>query len=400
MKRPNILGQENKISIKSSVARPQRKVTPNQNSHSFSQQTVLKSYRKQVRKTKKSLFNHFFVLANIALLIGVTGVVWAGHNKATSSKSSVASTISSSGSNAQISPLDVVSSADIAANIASVVSLPEASNVSEQADSLSIQNASAPVAESIITKPQLVAGGSKSRTDIQKYVSVNGDTVASLAVKFGVTSDSIRWSNGLTNSNDIPAGKELQIPPRNGVIYKVAAGDTIESVTSRYSANKEQTIAFNDIELSGLAVGETIVIPDGVKPAEPTYTRTTNSSNSLASNNSVSAIDYTAKYGNNTYAPGFCTWYAASRVSIPSNWGNANTWDNYARLSGWTVSQTPVPGAIFQTDAGYAGHVGIVEDVSPDGSQVKVSDMNGISGFGRVGFSNWIPASTYRYIYR
>jgi surface antigen len=353
----------------------------------------MRSYRRKIRKTKKSFVGHAFVFANIALIVAVTGVVWSGQDRAQGSNNVVNNALTSNASNVASSPLDEISSADIAANIANATRLPEASNVSEQADSYSIKLASAPVEESVIVKPQLVASGGKSKNDIQKYVAVAGDTLASVAAKFGVTSDSIRWSNGLSGTT-IPAGKELQIPPRNGIVYKVAAGDTIDSIVSRYTANKEQLIAFNDIELSGLTTGETIVIPDGVKPADPVYTNT--SSNDVG----VSAINYTALYGNNTYARGFCTWYAASRVNIPSNWGNANTWDNYARLSGWTVSSQPIPGAIFQTDAGWAGHVGIVEAVSDDGTQVKISDMNGISGFGRVGYSNWIPASTYRYIYR
>lgn len=352
----------------------------------------MRTYRRKIRKTKKSFFKHAFILANILLILVVTGVVWTGQNRAASTSKTLSNAISNNGVDTVTSPLDEISSADIAANIANATRLPEASNVSEQADSYSIELTSAPVEESVIVKPQLVAGGGKSRNDIQKYVAVSGDTLASVAAKFGVTSDSIRWSNGLSG-NTIPAGKELQIPPRNGIVYKVAAGDTVDSIVSRYTANKEQLIAFNDIELSGLTAGETIVIPDGVKPAEPTYSST-------SSNNSVSAINYTALYGNNTYARGFCTWYAASRVNVPSNWGNANTWDNYARLSGWTVSGVPIPGAIFQTDAGWAGHVGIVEEVSADGTQVKFSDMNGVSGFGRVGYSGWVPASTYRYIYR
>lgn len=373
--------------------KPQRKVAPSERPSRFSRKTVLRTYRSKVRKTKRSFFKHAFVIANIALILAVTSVVWTGQNKAESTSKSVSNAIASSGVKSASSPLDEISSADIAANIANAARLTEASNVSEQADSYSIKLASAPVEESVIVKPQLVAGGGKSRNDIQKYVAVNGDTLASVATKFGVTSDSIRWSNGLT-INNIPAGKELLIPPRNGIVYKVAAGDTVDSISARYSSNKEQLIAFNDIELSGLTVGETIVIPDGVKPAEASTSR--GSSGGYA----VSAINYTARYGNNSYAPGFCTWYAASRVSVPSNWGNANTWDNYARLSGWNVSGVPIAGAIFQTDAGWAGHVGIVEEVSPDGSQVRVSDMNGISGYGRVGYSGWIPAGTYRYIYR
>ena len=98
-------------------------------------------------------------------------------------------------------PLDTISSADIAANIAKVAKLPEAVTVTNQADSYNAQLASANVEETIVAKPQLVAGGAKSRKDIQQYVAINGDTLSSLATKFGVTSDSIRWSNSLTGEN-------------------------------------------------------------------------------------------------------------------------------------------------------------------------------------------------------
>ena len=49
------------------------------------------------------------------------------------------------------------------------------------------------------------------------------------------------------------------------------------------------------------------------------------------------------------------------------------------------MSGTPTAGAIFQTPAGWAGHVGIVEEVYDNGT-MKVSDMNGFAGFGRVGY--------------
>jgi N-acetylmuramoyl-L-alanine amidase len=334
------------------------------------------------------------VLANIALIFGVSAVVWTGQNRAESTTTSLSNVISNSGTKTASAPLDEISSADIAANIANAAGLTEASSVSEQADSYNIELASAPVEESVIVKPQLVAGADKSVKDISSYTAVSGDTVTSVAAKFGVTSDSIRWSNGL-NSNTIPAGKVLYIPPKNGIVYKVGANDTIDSIAAKYSANKEQLIAFNDIELTGLKAGEVILIPDGVKPAEAaSYSRTGSSSGVT-----VSAISFSAKYGNNTYARGYCTWYAASRVNVPNNWGNARTWDNYARISGWNVTSTPVVGAIFQTDAGWAGHVGIVDAVSPDGSMILATDMNGWAGYGRVG-SKWVSASSYKYIYR
>lgn len=324
--------------------------------------------------------------------------MWVGHNRAASTND-LPLLNQAAQSNEAPAPLDPISSADIAANIARATNIPEVVAVSNQADSAGAQAITATVEESVVAKPQLVAGGSKSKDDIQSYTTVNGDTVSSLAVKFGVTSDSIKWSNGLT-ADTIPAGKTLQIPPRNGIVYKVASGDTIDTVVAKYNANKEQLIDVNNLETratAALKVGEIILVPDGVQPTPARSTRTT------TTNNSFVVYGFSPLYGSNGYVRGYCTYYVASRINVPKNWGNASTWDNYARASGWTVSSVPRVGAIAQRDGGYGGmgHVAIVEAVSEDGRMIKYSDMNGIAGFGRVGYSDWGPSSQYSsYIYR
>lgn len=360
------------------------------------------SDRRRMKRLKKSFFKHGLILANFALVIAVTGFIWSSNNH-TSSASFSNSNLSNLGQDSQVAAsLDAVSSADIASNIAKVTSMPEAIAVSNQADSFNAQVASAVTDQAVVTKPQVVTGGTKSNKDIQKYVVKDGDTVASIATQFGVTTDSVKWSNSLTGDS-VPVGRELLLPPRNGIVYKVAAGDTAESLAAKYSADKDTLTAFNDAEVGGLVVGQNIVIPDGKVPAPAAVAATTASriSGSRSSADSSVVYGFTPLYGGNGYSPGYCTWYAASRVSIPRNWGNANTWDNNAAASGWTVSSRPVAGAIAQTDAGGWGHVAIVEQVSPDGSQIIYSDMNGIAGFGRVGVSGWVPTSHFpHYIYR
>jgi surface antigen len=70
-------------------------------------------------------------------------------------------------------------------------------------------------------------------------------------------------------------------------------------------------------------------------------------------------------------------------------------------MSGWTVSTGPVKGAIAQTDAGFEGHVAYVEDVRGGGAEIRYSDMNGLAGWGRVGYSDWVSSSRFQhYIYR
>lgn len=140
-----------------------------------------------------------------------------------------------------------------------------------------------------------------------------------------------------------------------------------------------------------MPVGRKVFIANG--QVDPPLSITPAVSASLRSSGSSSG--YRPVYGYNGYDVGWCTYYAAAKSGAPANWGNANTWAYYARLSGWNVSSVPAPGAIFQTPRGVWGHVGIVDEVSEDGSMIRYSDMNGLAGFGRVGYSNWVPASTF-----
>lgn len=289
-------------------------------------------------------------------------------------------------------PLDTLASSDVAVNIARTAGLTEATAVSNQADSVKITTAIAQADSAVVTKPQILGDAQKSVADVQTYISVPGDTVSSVAAKFGVTSETIRWSNALS-SDTLRVGTSLTIPPINGIVYVVAAGDTADSIAQKYQTTAAQVVAFNDAEIAGIKPGQRIVIPNGKKPAAA----------SSSSSSSFGGYNFVARYGGNGYDYGWCTWYVANKVNMPANWGNANTWDNSARRTpGWTVSSRPVPGAIAQTDRMSSwGHVAYVEEVSADGTQIKYSDMNGIVGWGKVGHSGWVSASTYSsYIYR
>lgn len=316
---------------------------------------------------------------NIILLVAVVTFIISQHSGQAVDKVAISTASSSAAS--QANPLDQLSAADIAESIAAVANLPEATAVRNQADSVNAELAITPAEDVIASKPQVLATAIKSREDIQNYVVQPGDTVASLATKFNVTSNSIEWSNNLSG-NTLKPGTKLVIPPVTGIVYTVKAGDTPQSLAQKYAANAAQIIAFNDAELSGLTPGEQIVIPSGQVQAVSSYSP-------------FSAYGFSPSYGSNGYDYGFCTWYVASQISVPSNWGNAATWAYYARLSGWSVSQAPSVGAIAQTAAaaGGEGHVAIVRAVN--GNQVLIQDMNGIAGWGRVGEA-WEPISEYQ----
>ena len=339
------------------------------------------------KSSKRKVIRWGLITGNIALLAIVGGfIVMNNSTSQTVRANTLNGAVATAGSTAN--PLDTISSAQIALNAAQVTHLSELTAVRNQADSDSLVLAQAPSDSSILAKPQLVATAEKSRQDIIHYTTVDGDTIASLSTKYGVSADSIRWSNSLTGNN-VTTGLKLSIPPVNGIVYSVKDGDTPSSIASKFSADEGQVIAVNDAEIDGLKTGEQIIVPNGkIAPEVLSY-------GAYAARGT-----FLANYGGNGYDYGWCTYYAASKVAVPTNWGNANTWDDYARLSGWTVSSHPVAGAIAQTDSGFGGHVAYVEAVSDDGTMIKYSDMNGIAGWGRVGFSDWVSAGYFpHYIY-
>jgi len=342
--------------------------------------------RSKINKTVRRRFvRRGLVFGNVLLLV-LVGVFILSNRSA--SQTVRASTLSSATATADqnTSPLDQLSSAQIALTAAQMTGLPELTAVRNQADSDALMLSVVPNDSVALAKPQIVATALKSKADIIHYTTVPGDTVSSLSTKFNVTPGSIRWSNGISG-DALNAGIKLVIPPINGVVYTVKSGDTPASLASRYQADQNQIITFNDAEVNGLTPGEQIVIPNGQVAVVAAISR-------------LSIGSFTATYGGNGYDYGYCTWYVANRVPVPTNWGNANTWDNYAALSGWTVSSTPIAGAIAQTDGGWEGHVAYVEAVSADGSQIKYSDMNGLAGWGRIGYSDWVPANHFpHYIY-
>ncbi len=352
-------------------------------------QTQLKSLKK---RSKKRLVRYGILVANILMLIGVAAFVL----RAPSSAPNVSVGNAVAGAAAETTgALDQVSSADIAVHVALLTNLPEVDSVTNKADTVNAQLAVSAADDTVVAKPQVVATSLKSYKDIQDYVTVAGDTISSIATKFGVTSDSIRWSNGLQGDN-VDAGKTLLIPPVNGIAYTVKAGDTVEGLIAKYNANKEQFIADNDIEVLGLRVGGRVLFRDGsVTPA----------ASARSSRTAGFAWGGGAIYGFNGYDRGYCTWYVANRRAaagkpVPSNLGNASTWKALAIRAGIPVGNVPQAGAVIWTPPrDYYGHVGYVESVNADGS-VNVSEMN-VRGWNRVS-TRVVPASDagrYSYIY-
>lgn len=137
--------------------------------------------------------------------------------------------------------------------------------------------------------------------------------------------------------------------------------------------------------------------PTPAAPATPTPSPPASPAPATLAATAPAASDYLAPRGTfaNSYTPGQCTWYVASRRRVPSGWGNAGRWMWSARAAGWATGSVPAVGAIAWTPAGYYGHVAIVEQVS--GDSVLISEMNYYGPYRTD--SRWISAGSMQYIY-
>ena len=82
----------------------------------------------------------------------------------------------------------------------------------------------------------------KPRDVVVTYIVQTGDTVSSIASKFDVSIDTIRWQNDLKSIDAIKPGEKIEIPPVTGMVHKVKRGETIYSIAKKYDINAQNVV--------------------------------------------------------------------------------------------------------------------------------------------------------------
>jgi murein DD-endopeptidase MepM/ murein hydrolase activator NlpD len=111
----------------------------------------------------------------------------------------------------------------------------------------------------------------KPRDGLVKYTVASGDTLASIAGKFDVSVETVKWANDL-KSDTITTGDILEIPPVSGIVHKVESGDTVYSVAEKYNTSSQNIVnfpfnEFADLDTFALVPGQTLFVPDGTPPS-------------------------------------------------------------------------------------------------------------------------------------
>ncbi len=116
----------------------------------------------------------------------------------------------------------------------------------------------------------------KPRSEIIDYKVQSGDTLSTIAQKYGVSTATLKWANDLTDVNAVKPGDTLKILPVTGVAVTVKSGDTLASISKKYQADSQAIVdfPFNDIpDDFSLKPGQTLILPDGQPPEAPPVVR-------------------------------------------------------------------------------------------------------------------------------
>ena len=105
--------------------------------------------------------------------------------------------------------------------------------------------------------------------EITEYAVEPGDSVSSIAKKFGISANTILWANNLSKSSIIKPGQKLVILPVSGVVHYVKPGDTLTGLAKTYKTEMDEIIAFNGISDAGeIYIGDILIIPNGAPPRQ------------------------------------------------------------------------------------------------------------------------------------
>lgn len=124
----------------------------------------------------------------------------------------------------------------------------------------------------IIDEGSLVANGASgedaysedySSGEISVYTVREGDSLSQIAEMFDVTANTILWANDLDDGT-IHKGQTLVILPIVGVRHIVKDGDTLASIAKKYGGDADEILSYNRLaSADGLVTGETIIVPGG-----------------------------------------------------------------------------------------------------------------------------------------
>ena len=93
------------------------------------------------------------------------------------------------------------------------------------------------------------------------YTVKSGDTLTGIARKFGVSMMTLWWANSLPAKDELHVGQKLTIPPVDGLVIVVKAGDTLDSIAALTGRSTDDIATYNSLSDRTLVIGQVLLVP-------------------------------------------------------------------------------------------------------------------------------------------
>ncbi len=90
-----------------------------------------------------------------------------------------------------------------------------------------------------------------------------GESLDRIAGQYGVTTETIRWANGLQDDEGIKPNQDLIILPVNGVLHTVRRGQTLSKIAELYDVPQDAIVRQNHVRGGYILAGQQLIIPGG-----------------------------------------------------------------------------------------------------------------------------------------
>lgn len=123
---------------------------------------------------------------------------------------------------------------------------------------------------------KLVIPGKKESTSNNVYTVQKGDSLYSIARKYNVDVNALKQANNLS-SNLLSIGQVLIIPTgtEDYILYKVVSGDSLYSIAKKYGITMQEIMDFNNLGSTILTVGQVLKIPVAYEEEIPSISEVT-----------------------------------------------------------------------------------------------------------------------------
>lgn len=96
--------------------------------------------------------------------------------------------------------------------------------------------------------------------DTITYIVNSGDTLYSIAKRYGINVNELMELNNLTN-NMISIGQQLSIPQTSDYItYFVRTGDTLTSIANKFNTTIDEILRINNLNTTDITIGQLLII--------------------------------------------------------------------------------------------------------------------------------------------